>query len=144
MASLRADMEQRLEEEVHVRQEAVHELKLQLFEMRQQCSDLQLQLEEAEADKQRALKEQSDRLTHTYKTEVEGLRSRFRLMATTSMERSPSDSSLEKIEVCNKTRKLLFFLVHKLLFCTINCYFVISEFVEAPLTIIKCAELSEQ
>jgi len=108
LASLRADMERRLEEEVLVRQESVHELELQLLEMRQQCSDLQLQLEEAEADKQRALKELSERLTHTYKTEVEGLRSRFRLMATTSMERSPSDSSLEKIEVRNKMRKLLF------------------------------------
>jgi len=117
LASLRADMEQRLEEEVHVRQQSVHELELQLLEMRQHCSDLQLQLEEAEADKQRALKELSDQLTHTYKTEVEGLRSRFRLMATTSMERSPSDSSLEKIEVCNKTRKLLFFMC-------INCFSV--------------------
>lgn len=101
LASLRANMEKRLEEEVRTRQEASQKLELQLSEMRQQCSVIQERLEGAETDKQRALKELSDRLTHSYKTELEGLRSRFRLMATTSMERSPSDSSLEKIEVCH-------------------------------------------
>jgi RB1-inducible coiled-coil protein 1 len=100
LASLRANMEERLEEEVRVRREGTQKLEVQLSEMRQQCSDVQERLEGAETDKQRALKELSDRLTHSYKTELEGLRSRFRLMATTSMERSPSDSSLEKIEVC--------------------------------------------
>jgi RB1-inducible coiled-coil protein 1 len=100
-ASLRANMEERLEEEVRTREEASQKLELQLLEMRQQCGIVQERLEGAETDKQRALKELSDRLTHSYKTELEGLRSRFRLMATTSMERSPSDSSLEKIEVCN-------------------------------------------
>jgi RB1-inducible coiled-coil protein 1 len=100
LASVRANMEERLEEEVHVRQEATQKLELQLSEMRQQVIHVQERLESAETDKQRALKELSDRLTHSYKTELEGLRSRFRLMATTSMERSPSDGSLEKIEVC--------------------------------------------
>ncbi|PNF24637.1 hypothetical protein B7P43_G00746 [Cryptotermes secundus] len=98
LASLRANMEEQLEEKVQSRQEALQKLELELSEMRQQCSVVQEQLEGAETDKQRALKELSDRLTHSYKTELEGLRSRFRLMATTSMERSPSDSSLEKIE----------------------------------------------
>lgn len=93
-------MEERLEEEVRVQREAMQKLELQLSEMRQQFIVVQERLEGAEADKQRALKELSERLTHSYKTELEGLRSRFRLMATTSMERSPSDSSLEKIEVC--------------------------------------------
>ncbi|XP_049814614.1 RB1-inducible coiled-coil protein 1 isoform X1 [Schistocerca nitens] len=60
--------------------------------------ELQSKLDAFELEKQRALKELSDRLTHDYKTELEGLRSRFRLMTTTSMERSPSDSSLERIE----------------------------------------------
>lgn len=101
LASLRANMEEQLEEKVQSRQEALQKLELELSEMRQQCSVVQEQLEGAETDKQRALKELSDRLTHSYKTELEGLRSRFRLMATTSMERSPSDSSLEKIEVCH-------------------------------------------
>jgi RB1-inducible coiled-coil protein 1 len=101
LASLRANMEERLEEEVRVRQEATHKLELKLSEMREQYSGLQEQLEMAEANKQTALKDLSDRLTHSYKTELEGLRSRFRLMATTSMERSPSDGSLEKIEVCH-------------------------------------------
>jgi RB1-inducible coiled-coil protein 1 len=131
LASLRAHMEQQLEEEVHVRQEAIHKLELQLLEMSQECSCMQQRLEEAEADKERALKELSDRLTHTYKTELEGLRSRFRLMATTSMERSPSDSSLEKIEVCYKIRTFLLFLCKLFLF-TVNCCFIISKFVEGP------------
>jgi RB1-inducible coiled-coil protein 1 len=114
LASLRANMAEQLEEEVRVRQEATHKLELKLSEMREQCSDLQEQLESAEANKQTALKDLSDRLTHNYKTELEGLRSRFRLMATTSMERSPSDGSLEKIELCHTVRqwhKLLFFLI---------------------------------
>nr|QSV39522.1 autophagy associated protein [Locusta migratoria] len=63
-----------------------------------QRQELQSKLDAFELEKQRALKELSDRLTHDYKTELEGLRSRFRLMTTTSMERSPSDSSLERIE----------------------------------------------
>jgi RB1-inducible coiled-coil protein 1 len=99
LTSLKANVKKQLEEEVRVHQEETHKLELQLSEIRAHCSDLKEQLEGAEADKQRALKELSDRLTHSYKTELEGLRSRFRLMATTSMERSPSDSSLEKIEV---------------------------------------------
>jgi RB1-inducible coiled-coil protein 1 len=100
LALMRANMEEQLKEEVCVQQEATQTLERQLSEMRQQFVHEQEQLERAEADKQRALKELSDRLTHSYKTELEGLRSRFRLMATTSMERSPSDGSLEKIEVC--------------------------------------------
>jgi RB1-inducible coiled-coil protein 1 len=105
LASLRANMEERLEEEVRVRQQATHNLELKLSELREQCSDLQDQLDRAEASKQTALKDLSDQLTRSYKTELEGLRSRFRLMATTSMERSPSDGSLEKIEVCHTVRQ---------------------------------------
>lgn len=63
-----------------------------------QCEELRHQIETCEEDKQRALKDVTDRLTHDYKADLEGLRSRFRLM--TVMERSPSDSSLERIEVC--------------------------------------------
>jgi RB1-inducible coiled-coil protein 1 len=105
LASLRANMEERLEEEVRVRQQATHNLELKLSELREQCSGLQDQLDRAEASKQTALKDLSDQLTRSYKTELEGLRSRFRLMATTSMERSPSDGSLEKIEVCHTVRQ---------------------------------------
>ncbi|XP_069698604.1 RB1-inducible coiled-coil protein 1 isoform X3 [Periplaneta americana] len=98
LVTLRTRMEDRLEEEIRIHREATRLLETQLTQMREQCTSLQEQLDGAETDKQRALKELSDRLTHSYKTELEGLRSRFRLMATTSMERSPSDSSLEKIE----------------------------------------------
>lgn len=50
-------------------------------------------------EKEAALKELGDRLNLDHKREMEGLRSRYRLYACTNMERSPSDSSLEKIEV---------------------------------------------
>lgn len=60
-----------------------------------QCQKLIQELEEnlntARNDQQRIVKE--------YITELETIRSRFKLIATTTMERSPSDSSLEKIEV---------------------------------------------
>ena len=43
-----------------------------------------------------AVKEMKEKLRHEYKNEMESLRCKFKLM--TSMERSPSDTSLEKIE----------------------------------------------
>lgn len=55
-------------------------------------------LEEAEMERQKAVKEASEKLAHEYKIELENLRSRFRLMSAANMEKSPSDSSLEKIE----------------------------------------------
>ncbi|XP_050497688.1 RB1-inducible coiled-coil protein 1 isoform X6 [Diabrotica virgifera virgifera] len=55
--------------------------------------DLQRLLEEKEAEKEKIAKETTDRLTRDYKAEIESIRSRFKLM---TMERSPSDSSLEK------------------------------------------------
>ncbi|XP_067001490.2 RB1-inducible coiled-coil protein 1 isoform X2 [Anabrus simplex] len=98
LAVLRADMERRLEEEVQERREVAHALEGQLSDTRQQCSELQRRLDMAEEDKLRAVKDVQDRLTEEYKAEIEGLRSRFRRMANASMDRSPSDSSLEKIE----------------------------------------------
>ncbi|PSN56671.1 hypothetical protein C0J52_00056 [Blattella germanica] len=90
LASLRVDVQ----EQIRMRQG----MESQLLDLQKQCHGLQEQLQSAEVDKQRSLKELNDCLTHSYKTELESLRSRFRLMATASMERSPSDSSLEKIE----------------------------------------------
>lgn len=53
----------------------------------------------AKLDHQKIIKETTDKLQIEYKTELETIRSRFKLMtASTIMERSPSDSSLEKIE----------------------------------------------
>lgn len=57
---------------------------------------LEQRLADAETDKQRAVRDAHDTMQRTHKTEVESLRSRFKLMA--NMERSPSDTSLEKIE----------------------------------------------
>lgn len=59
--------------------------------------------EEFEIDKAKALKEMSDQLSRDHHSQLEGLRSRFRLMACTSSERTSSESSLEKTEVLNLT-----------------------------------------
>lgn len=48
------------------------------------------------ADKQKAVNDIKEQMNRDHKTEIESLRSRFKLM--TNMERSPSDTSLEKIE----------------------------------------------
>lgn len=55
-------------------------------------------LEEMELAKQKSIKELQEKMSQEYKAELESLRSRFRLVALTSMDRSPSESSLEKIE----------------------------------------------
>lgn len=44
-------------------------------------------------------KQITEELTIRHKKEMEALRQRFKLMTCANMERSPSDSSLEKIEV---------------------------------------------
>ncbi|KAH8416965.1 hypothetical protein KR222_000213 [Zaprionus bogoriensis] len=54
------------------------------------------QLLAAEQQKVAAVAQAREQLIHEHKTELESLRCRFKLM--TSMERSPSDSSLEKLE----------------------------------------------
>lgn len=56
--------------------------------------NFQQQLELKEIEKQKELKECSDVLIKQHKDEIESIRSRFKLM---TMERSPSDNSLEKI-----------------------------------------------
>ncbi|XP_034176502.1 autophagy-related 17 isoform X2 [Osmia lignaria lignaria] len=67
-----------------------------------QCQKRIQELEESLAtarnDQQRMVKEATDKLQLECKTELENIRSRFKLMAASTMERSPSDSSLEKIE----------------------------------------------
>lgn len=68
----------------------------------QNVEDLKLEhkkeLEEAEIAKQKAVKDSEEKMAHDYKGELETLRSRYRLVALTSVDRSPSESSLEKIE----------------------------------------------
>lgn len=65
-------------------------------ELNVRYAQLERRLADAEVDKLRAVREAHETMQRTHKTEVESLRSRFKLMA--NMERSPSDTSLEKIE----------------------------------------------
>lgn len=51
-----------------------------------------------EAEKERVMKEVTEQLNHDHRMEMEAVRSRF-IRVMTSMERSPSECSLEKIEV---------------------------------------------
>ncbi|XP_045518516.1 RB1-inducible coiled-coil protein 1 isoform X3 [Pieris brassicae] len=56
-------------------------------------------LEESDILKAKEIKEMQEKMHLEYKAEIESMRSRFRLVAlTNNMDRSPSESSLEKIE----------------------------------------------
>lgn len=57
------------------------------------CAELEERLKEIH---QQELIEVTERVTNEYKSELANLRGRFRFM---SMEKSPSDLSLEKVEV---------------------------------------------
>lgn len=69
----------------------------------EQCQERMRELEEklaaAELEHQKTIKEETEKLQLDYKTQLDTIRSRFKLMTASAMERSPSDSSLEKIEV---------------------------------------------
>uniref|UniRef100_A0A182Q3V8 RB1-inducible coiled-coil protein 1 n=1 Tax=Anopheles farauti TaxID=69004 RepID=A0A182Q3V8_9DIPT len=69
----------------------------QIAQMREVIERLETQLACAEVDRKKAIQEAIEQLEHKHRTEIETLRCRFKLMAT-SMDRSPSDTSLEKIE----------------------------------------------
>lgn len=76
-----------------------HEKELQaqtVQELVDQNSQLEIKVNAANTHKEAAIKELKEKLRHDYKNEMESLRCKFKLM--TSMERSPSDTSLEKIE----------------------------------------------
>lgn len=60
-----------------------------------EVEELRKNIEEVVADKERCVKEVTERLKSEHKSEVENIRARFKLM---TMERSPSENSLEKIE----------------------------------------------
>lgn len=47
----------------------------------------------------KAIKEVTEKLNHKHKQELEALRQRYKLMTCTNMERFPSETSLEKVEV---------------------------------------------
>lgn len=78
-----------------IEQEKITEL---LENIKDEVKEYELKLQEAEATKQKEIKEMQDKMHLDYKAEIESMRSRFRLVALTSTDRSPSESSLEKIE----------------------------------------------
>lgn len=65
---------------------------------REEIQGLQKKMEEFEVKKQKEIRDLQEKMHSDYKAEIESLRSRFRLVALTNMDRSPSESSLEKIE----------------------------------------------
>ncbi|KAG5325461.1 RBCC1 protein, partial [Pseudoatta argentina] len=69
-----------------------------LTQCQKRIQELEENLVTARNDQERMVKEATDKLQIEYKTELETIRSRFKLMTASTMERSPSDSSLEKIE----------------------------------------------
>lgn len=72
------------------------ELNVTVEEMKEVVKKLEQQLADVEVDRKKAIQEAVEQLEHKHKTEIESLRCRYKLM--TSMDRSPSDTSLEKIE----------------------------------------------
>ncbi|XP_017142924.1 RB1-inducible coiled-coil protein 1 [Drosophila miranda] len=89
-----------LQSELQLLQDKWNVLRMQCEERerqgQEQLEEMRLKLELAERDKLAAVAQAREQLIHEHKTELESLRCRFKLM--TSMERSPSDSSLEKLE----------------------------------------------
>lgn len=100
-----------------LRCEAELELQRQVTELQ---AEAQVRLEQtmvnAEEEKKAAIKEMTDRLHREHRMELEGLRSRFRMVHASQMERSPSDTSLEKIEVNLIVSRLLYFFRAPLIF----------------------------
>lgn len=72
------------------------ELNVTVEEMKEVVKKLEQRLADVEVDRKKAIQEAVEQLEHKHKTEIESLRCRYKLM--TSMDRSPSDTSLEKIE----------------------------------------------
>lgn len=72
------------------------ELNLKVEELKEVVRKLEQQLADVAVDRKKAIQEAVEQLEHKHKTEIESLRCRYKLM--TSMDRSPSDTSLEKIE----------------------------------------------
>ncbi|GAB0094475.1 RB1-inducible coiled-coil protein 1 [Sergentomyia squamirostris] len=73
-----------------------NELNATVRSLKEATTDFQAREARAQEEKEKLVKEITEKLTRDHKSELESLRSRYRLM--TSIERSPSDTSLEKIE----------------------------------------------
>ena len=77
----------------------VNKLQDSLEECKKELMDLKEKLMVDQTEHEKAIKDMTEKLAMEYKTQLDTIRSRFKLMAASTMERSPSDSSLEKIEV---------------------------------------------
>lgn len=64
--------------------------------LRARLEELQQRVANFESDKEKAVNKLKDKLNREHKTEIESLRCRYKLMK--NMDRSPSDTSLEKID----------------------------------------------
>lgn len=64
--------------------------------LRSRIAELEQQVNNHEIEKTKAVNETKDRLIREHKTEIESLRCRYKLMK--NVDRTPSDTSLEKIE----------------------------------------------
>ncbi|XP_045510745.1 RB1-inducible coiled-coil protein 1 isoform X2 [Colias croceus] len=82
------------------RLETEHKSTKELLEQtRGEIKAFEKKFEDAEVQKAKEIKEVQEKMHLEYKAEIESMRSRFRLVAlTNNMDRSPSESSLEKIE----------------------------------------------
>lgn len=90
----------RLEVGIRDREQKLKDHKVQLEktikDLEQKVQELEQKISQQTAHREAAVKEVRERLTNDHRNEIESLRCKFKLM--TSMERSPSDTSLEKIE----------------------------------------------
>lgn len=98
MKQVSLEKENALKEANEARIVEVASLTSSLTQCQERIQELEKNLAISRADEERLVKEASDKLQIEYKRELETIRSRFKLMAASTMERSPSDSSLEKIE----------------------------------------------
>lgn len=94
------NLTQQLQERDENLQRERQQANVEASSLKTKCAALESQLEELkermkshESEKEQAVSEAREKLIHEHKTELESLRQRFKLM--TSMERSPSDLSLE-------------------------------------------------
>ncbi|CAB0034544.1 unnamed protein product [Trichogramma brassicae] len=73
-------------------------LESDLEQCQKRIRELEAKAATSEMEHQKAFKDELEKIQLNYKAQLDTIRSRFKLMTASAMERSPSDSSLEKIE----------------------------------------------
>lgn len=106
LTQARLDKEEAVKKTNDERFHEITSLTNSLTRCQKRIQELEESLSAARSDQDRLVKEATDKFQLEYKAELETIRSRFKLMAASTMERSPSDSSLEKIEVSSTSRRL--------------------------------------